>query len=213
MTAIFAKFKDAQFSGSGSALADVITPNDTPSDPDRLYSFYSSIDPANAASSIRYALFDDRSTGVKLPKQERAIWVDIFVALWKTAGELVKFEENPQRASWDRVFTCWKEFANLIIKGYVNCGFSAWTLPCLYVTGRYLRTFAIKADAEAEANPDVSKANFQEDVISDANKNKYLEEASRIINRIFTLCLHDRYAWSPAMFSLLISKFVFILNA
>lgn len=200
MTAIFAKFKDAQFNGSGSALADVITPIDTPSDSGRLYSFYHFTDTANAASDIRYALFDDRATGIKLPKQERTAWVDIFVAFWKTAGELLNFEENPQRASWNRVFACWKDFANLIIKGYSNCGFQAWTLPCLYVAGKYLRIFAIKADAEAEANPDASKANFQEDVISDANKNKNLEEASRIINRIFTLCLHDRYAWGPAVF-------------
>ncbi|EAS33906.3 PCI domain-containing protein [Coccidioides immitis RS] len=192
MTTLFAKFKDAQFSGSGSALADVITPIDTPADPDRLYSFYHFTNSTNATLDIRYALLDDRSTGTKLPKLEANAWTDIFVAFWKTAGELVKFEENPNKASWNRVFVCWKEVASLVIKGYSSCGFQAWTLPCLYVTGKYLRIFAIKADAQTEAEPEASKGDFQEDVVSDVHKHKNLEEASRIINRMFTLCLHDR---------------------
>ncbi|EEP81756.1 COP9 signalosome complex subunit 12 [Uncinocarpus reesii 1704] len=192
MTALFAKFKDAQFTGSGSALADVITPANTPAEPDRLDSFYHFTDSMNVASDVRYALLDDRSTGSRLPKLEGNAWADIFVTFWKVAGELVKFEENPTKASWNRVFVCWKEFSNLMIKGYSSCGFQAWTLPCLYVTGKYLRAFAIRADAETEGSPDASRGNFQEDVVSDVHKNKNLEDASRVINRMFTLCLHDR---------------------
>ncbi|WEW58309.1 COP9 signalosome (CSN) subunit [Emydomyces testavorans] len=192
MTALFAQFRDAQFSGSGAALADVLTPADTPSQPDRLSSFYHFTDSINVASDVRYALLDDRLTGTKFPKLEGNAWVDIFVAFWKTAAELVKFDEHPEKASWNHVFACWKEVANLVIKGYSSCGFQAWTLPCLYVNGKYLRTFAIKADAESEASPEAPKSSFQEDVVSDVHRNKSLEEASRIINRMFTLCLHDR---------------------
>ncbi|KKZ65906.1 hypothetical protein GX50_07621 [[Emmonsia] crescens] len=192
MSAIFAEFKEAQQVGSGSALAATITPVAPPNDPERLRTFYYFTNLANAQPDIRYGLLQDRSTGIKLPKQEANAWVEVFVAFWKAVAEIVEVEESPQTGSWTKVFNAWKQVANLLIRGYTNGGFQAWTLPCLYVVGRYLRLFAMEADSNTSQDSDTFNNGFQDDVISDASKNAKLEESSQIINRMFTLCLHDR---------------------
>lgn len=80
---------------------------------------------------------------------------------------------------------------NQLIRGYSNFGFESWTVPCLYVTGKYLRIFAIKADQESDATSDNSPS-YQDDIDADSGKNKNLEDAGRVLNRIFSLCLNDR---------------------
>ena len=85
----------------------------------------------------------------------------------------------------------------LLVRGYTNCGFEAWTVPCLYVVGKYMRVFAIKAD-EGAAHSNGSVTNFQDDFNPEAEKNEKLEDAARQLNRIFTICLSDRLARSPA---------------
>ncbi|EEH47790.1 uncharacterized protein PADG_03874 [Paracoccidioides brasiliensis Pb18] len=192
MSAIFAEFKAAQLVGSGSALAATITPVASPKDPDRLRDFYYFTNAANVQSDVRFAVLQDRSTGIKLPKQEGNAWVDVFVAFWKAVAEIVEIEESPQTGSWNKVFNAWKQVANLLIRGYTNGGFQAWTLPCLYIVGRYLRIFAMEADSCTSQDLDTFNDSFRDDVVSDASKNAKLEESSQIINRMFTLCLHDR---------------------
>ncbi|PGH00783.1 hypothetical protein AJ80_09122 [Polytolypa hystricis UAMH7299] len=190
---LFADFKQAQLVGSGSALAATLCPAAPAKDPERFHAFYYSINRANVFSDIRYGLLQDRATGIKLPKQEGNTWVEIFSAFWKVAGELVLFEESPgQKGSWTQVFKAWKELANLLIRGYSSGALQAWTLPCLYMVGAYLREFAIKADTETTKDSVTFNEGFQDDVVADSSKNAMLEEASRIINRMFTLCLHDR---------------------
>lgn len=82
---------------------------------------------------------------------------------------------------------------NQLIRGYTNCGFEAWTVPCLYVAGKYMRIFAIKAD-EATGNNTGPITTFQDDFNSEAEKNEKLEDAARQLNRIFQICLADRCA-------------------
>ncbi|EEH11333.1 COP9 signalosome complex subunit [Histoplasma capsulatum G186AR] len=192
MRTIFIEFKEAQHTGIGSALAATITPVAPPSDPDRLRNFYYFTNFAKVQSDIRYALLQDRSTGVKLSKQEGNAWVEVFVAYWKAVAEIVEIEESPQTGNWTKVFNAWKQVANLLIRGYTNGGFQAWTLPCIYVVGRYLRIFAMEADASTSQDSDTFNNGFQDDVISDSSKHAKLEDSSQIINRMFTLCLHDR---------------------
>lgn len=81
---------------------------------------------------------------------------------------------------------------NSLIRGYTNCGFEAWTVPCLYVAGKYIRIFAIKAD-EAVGDDTVVASNFEDDFSSEADKNEKLEDAARVLNRMFQICLSDRY--------------------
>lgn len=193
MKSVFHQFKQAQLDGSGTALAESLTPTTSAQNPVRLRSFYYFTDSVNASSDIRYALLHDRSTGSKLPKQEANAWVDIFVAFWKSAGELVKINEFPEKGSWTKVFIAWKELSTLLIRGYSTLGLQAWTLPCLYVVGKYLRIFAIKADAETVQDSTAYNGAFGDDVITDSAKSARLEETSQVVNRMFTLCLHDRY--------------------
>lgn len=80
---------------------------------------------------------------------------------------------------------------NALIRGYTNCGFEAWTVPCLYVAGKYMRIFAIKADETASTNT-VSFNNYQDEINPDSEKNEKLEDAARVLNRIFNICLSDR---------------------
>lgn len=93
------------------------------------------------------------------------------------------------QASWTKVFESWKEFSLALIRGYTNFGFEAWTVPCLYVAGKYLRIFAIKADEGAATTTTVT--NF-DDFNPEAGQNEKLEDAARLLNRIFQLCLADR---------------------
>lgn len=92
----------------------------------------------------------------------------------------------------------WKEVANQLIRGYTNCGFEAWTVPCVYVIGKYLRIFAIKAD-EGASNGTGTATVFGDDFNPDAEKNEKLEDAARILNRIFSNFLSDRCVllWKP----------------
>ena len=82
--------------------------------------------------------------------------------------------------------------ANELLRGYNNAGFEAWTIPCLYVTGKYLRIFAIKADSELEKSVAFG-ADFQDDFDPEGGKNDKLEDAARVLNRMFQSCITDRY--------------------
>ena len=79
----------------------------------------------------------------------------------------------------------------MLHRGYTNCNFESWTIPCLYVVGKYLRVFAIKAD-EGLSNDNATSSGFQDDFNPESEKNEKLEDAARQLNRIFNLCLSDR---------------------
>lgn len=95
------------------------------------------------------------------------------------------------QASWTKAYEAWKELVNQLLRGYNTCGFEAWTVPCLYVAGKYIRIFAIKADEGMTSNTNAT-TNFQEDLDPEAEKNEKLEDAARVLNRIFQSCLADR---------------------
>lgn len=196
MSALFADFKRAQKLESGPLLAATLHPVAPPRNPGLLRSFYNLSNPTDVPADIRFYLLQDRSTSVKLPKQEGKAWVEIFVALWKTVGEVLKTEDSTQKGSWAAVFEAWKEVVNLLIRAYSSPGLQAWTVPCLYVAGKYLRKFAIKADSEGSQGDSLAfDGGFQDDDVG-FEKNAKLGEAARVINRMFTLCLSDRYVFT-----------------
>ncbi|KAL2868831.1 protein csn12 [Aspergillus lucknowensis] len=215
MSSILQDFEDGQRHGSGPRLALALTPVDTPQDPDRLKSFYSFSNSAQISASLRYYLC--QTCGLKIPKQELNAWIDILSAYWKAVGEILQFNEFPSRASWVRVFDNWKEVANLLIRAYSNSGFENWTIPCLYVVGKYLRIFASKADAETSSQGSV--AYLQDDASTDFGKDAKTEEAARVLNRMFTLCLNDRAPidesrkWGVYYMTNLLFKTYFKINA
>ena len=46
------------------------------------------------------------------------------------------------------MYEAWKELTLQVIRGYTHYEFENWTIPCLYVAGKYLLLFAIRADQE-----------------------------------------------------------------
>lgn len=197
MASIFADFHEGQRVGSGHLLASCLAPIDTTQNPRRLQSFAQLSNHQTISADVRFHLLQDRSAIVKLPKAEGNAWVEVFVALWTTVRELLSIEHALPHASWSKTFDAYKEVCNLLIRGYSSHGFQAWTVPCLYVTGKYLRLFAMQADAEAKSKETVSFGDgFSDDVIGNFGKNEKLEQAAWVINRMFTLCLSDRCAHS-----------------
>ncbi|KZF22058.1 COP9 signalosome complex subunit 12 [Xylona heveae TC161] len=192
MQRVFETFKQAQRIGSGPLLSSTLSPVAPPEDPNRLYDIYTSSNETRIISDARSAIIYQQ-TGYKLSKAEGNAWVDIYAAYWKAVGQVIATETDARAGTWSAVYDAWKELANLLIKGYQSADFEAWTLPCLYVTGKYLRTFAIKADDQARRRGTVTfSSGFQDDIVSDYGKNDKLEDAARVINRIFTLCISDR---------------------
>jgi COP9 signalosome complex subunit 12 len=194
MDDLFRDFQQAHLAGSGPLLSTTLIPIAPADDPSRLRRLALSSSTFQIQADIRAGLLAHSKTEVRFSKSEGNAWVDVFTAYWKAVWEIVAIEEGGS-SSWTAVYDGWKEVTNSLIKGYSSAGFEAWTVPCLYVAGRYLRIFAIKADEHASGAKALSYDDgMQEDIAGDLCKNERLEDAARIINRIFTLCISDRYA-------------------
>ncbi|KAL5339095.1 hypothetical protein BJX70DRAFT_178609 [Aspergillus crustosus] len=218
MVSILRDFEAGQRNFAGPPLAAALTPVDTPEDPNRLKAFYNFSNAAQISTSLRYHL--SHISGVRIPKQELNAWVDIFSVYWKAVGEIVKFDISPSHASWNKVFDTWRDLANLLHRAYSNSGFENWTIPCLYVVGKYLRFFASKADAETSSRGYGAYSDgFQDDEAANSGKDAKTEEAARVLNRFFTLCLNDRAEldksrkWGVYYMTNLLFKTYFKINA
>lgn len=201
MDAIFDEFAEANLNTAGYALAATISPEPPAHDPARLYNFYRGTNLHSAQGDLRYKLKYNPKLNF-FDKQESEAWLEVFVAFHKFTGVLLSAEEaqNTGReveARWGDVYEIWKEVVNALIKGYQSGNFDAWTIPCLYVAGRYLRVFAIKADDNAalqKGNGFAFAGGIQEeDAFGTGGKHQNLEDAARQINKIFGLCVSDRY--------------------
>lgn len=192
MSVIFADFHEAQRLGNGRLLASCLAPTITDQNPRRLEAYAQLSNHQTVSADVRYHLFQT-SGSVKLPKPEANAWVDIFVALWKCIKEIVAMQHGTA-GDWAKAFDAYKEVCTLLIRGYTNNGFQAWTVPCLYTTGDCLRIMAMKADREGKGkeNGDVFANGFTDDIMGTSNKNERLEQAAWVINRMFTICLSDR---------------------
>jgi hypothetical protein len=94
------------------------------------------------------------------------------------------------------VYESWKEFTSAVHRGYTNYGFEAWTIPCLYVAGKYLQLFAIKSDEERNATAqETNGMEFRDDFDPETEKHQQLRDCEQQLKRIFTLCLSDRYVF------------------
>ena len=196
MDSIYIHFQLAHIEQSGPLLAETLSPEASVEDPNRLRSIVHSSTISSIQQDVRLGLLSHTNTKVRFTKAEGNTWVDVYIAYWKAIGEIVSAQDttNPQ---WGGVYDAWKEVTNALIRGYSGPGFESWTIPCLYITGRYLRIFAIKADACARnTNRGITSTTLEDDIDADFSKNKNLEDAARLLNRIFNLCVSDRYAVS-----------------
>jgi hypothetical protein len=174
-----------------------------------VYDFARSSSSSKIEADIRYVTVYNNA--LSLSKTDARAWQDVYVAYWKFAQEYISTETTATKSrangsrgktpagtepQWARIYDVWKDVVNTIIRGYSSSAFGAWTLPCLYVAGKYLRTFAIKADEQAARTKGsvTFNAGFQDDVVGALGKNDKLEDAARQINRIFSLCISDRFA-------------------
>ncbi|KAF2100899.1 COP9 signalosome complex subunit 12 [Rhizodiscina lignyota] len=220
MDAHLSQIREALRSQDGYALAAALTPAAPANDPTRLHTLYRDDITLNAVQAeIRHAVtYHD---GVKLSKAERTAWTEVFGNHWKAIVEIVNAEQGRERdSSWTKAFEAWKEVLNALIRGYQTSVFEAWSIPCLYVGGNYLRKFAIKADKQAEIQQGsvTFNAGFQDDIVGALDQHETLEEAGRQINRIYTLCITDRAPleesrkWGVYYVTNLLFKTYFMLN-
>lgn len=178
----------------GYILSETLSPDLVP---ETLQIIWRSTNYHDARSFIRRNLNNSLPHKVKLSKDELDGWADIYLSYWKTAGEILAVQGQGGapggKPSWAKVYETWKELASHLIRGYQSYGFEAWTIPCLYIVGKYLRVFSIKADAERDGNSaENGDAVFQDDFDPEMEQHKHLEDCARQLNRIFNLCLNDR---------------------
>lgn len=197
MDDIFETFRQGVREEKGYLLASSLTPEVSIGNPHRLHAFFSASNSSKIETDIRYAIIYNND--VRLTKAEGKAWLEVFVCYWKAIGELLAAEELSQQgrdnnSGWAKVYEAWREVVNTLIRGYQAGTFEAWTIPCLYTAGKYLRLFAIKADEQAERQKGsvTFNAGFQDDVVGSLGKHEKLEDAARQINRMFSLCISDR---------------------
>lgn len=219
MSSIFKEFHQAQRTGDGRLLAACLAPINTLSEPHRLYAFTQISNYQTIQADIRHQILQN-SNAFKLPKAEANTWIDIFVALWKSAKELLLLEYN-KGGDWGVALKSYKEVCTLLVRGYTNFGLQAWTVPCLYMTGKYLRMIAIKADAEHDRsanNGNIFTNGLSDDIVGSTNKNEKLEEAARTLQQMFNVCRTDdsdiaeSRKWAIYSMSNLLFKTFFKLN-
>ncbi|KAL9063928.1 MAG: hypothetical protein Q9157_008030, partial [Trypethelium eluteriae] len=198
MDTVLYEFRTAIRTSNASLLASTITPAPPAHDPGRLYAILRSTNSYSIEADVRYGLMQNNRE-ISLTKARSAAWLDVYIAYYKVVVVLLDAEEKTNQgklleADWNRVYEAWKELVTTLIKGFNAGHFEGWTTPCLYVAVRCLREFAIKAD---EANTRTKGAitfnsGLQDDVVGALDKNDKLEDAARVINRIFGLCISDR---------------------
>lgn len=203
MDYILHNFTSAHQYRNGYQLASSITP----ANPNDLHAIATtSPDSDSVIADIRYATI--YSSTIPFSRPEAEAWFNILAAYHNAVCAIVAAEEavaqiGEQSASAadrrNEVYRAWWTVADTLIKGYTGgARFASWTIPCLYVAGKYLRLFAIKADeaaAQASSNGEaVTGAGgvaYDEDLDVDS-ENEKLQDAARLINRIFACCIGDR---------------------
>ena len=198
MDSLMRQFADAQMVLNGPSLAQTLTPIAPPDEPGRLRSFALTPHHAIQTELQDRILYDQR---LPISTVEANAWVEVYTAFWNATGYLIVAEETsgPGRKTqvpWSKIYEAWKELAITLIRGYTSgsTGFPAWTVPCLYVAGKYLRIFAIKADdlSVLKDGTVTFSSGYQDDVVEDS-ANKNLSDAASVLTRIFQLCISDRY--------------------
>ncbi|KAK3942158.1 COP9 signalosome complex subunit 12 [Diplogelasinospora grovesii] len=196
MDVLFGDFADAQANRDGYQLSRTLSP-DLPHD--RLRALWKSCNAHDVKNVLKRNIQNSASGLNRLSHDETQGWVEVYYHYWKAVGELLALQEpsakSPQ-ASWTKVYEVWRDMLSGLIRGYNNHGFEAWTIPCLYVAGKHLRVFAIRADKERNNNNNSSfnapGQNFQDDFDPESEQAQQLEDCARQLNRIFNLCLSDR---------------------
>jgi len=194
MQAALVPFHQALASGLAQPVADFFSPVAPAHDPGRLYDFYRASSDEKIEGDVVYAL-EQRMN----PKKAKASpWVDIIATYWRAVKEIIKTDEAANLGKLNErqylaVYDTWKDLTSIFIKHISGGLLPAWAIFTLYFTANHLRKIAIKADEQlAKSKPAALNTGYSDDIVSTAPQNQKLEEAARVFNRIFALCLGDR---------------------
>jgi hypothetical protein len=198
MQAALEPFREAHDAENAWGVAACISPTAPRDNPGRLYDFYRASNEHQVENDIRSTLKYSKFS--RIPPKEASAWTEIFVAYWRAAGEILRAEEATNQGRLrDRqladVYEAWKELTTLISRHISNGTIPSWAIVCMYHAANHLRVFAIKADeqiAKAKGNVTFNQG-FQDDIVSTVAKSEKLEDAARVFNRMFALCLGDRF--------------------
>ncbi|KAF1998606.1 hypothetical protein P154DRAFT_523882 [Amniculicola lignicola CBS 123094] len=196
MEAALEPFREAYASEQPWLVAQFLSPLVRPEDAGRLYDFIRSSNEHQIEGDIRYALKYSRRS--RMTPAESSAWTDIFVCYWKAVAEILRAEEafNQSRLGERQlvtVYEAWKELSTTIMKYISNGGIPSWNIVVMYISANHLRVFAIKADEQLAKLKDVTfNTGFSDDIVSTGPRNVKLEEAARVFNKMFALCLGDR---------------------
>ncbi|KAI1338325.1 PCI domain-containing protein [Xylariaceae sp. FL0016] len=187
------QFRVAYAAMKGDQLAETLHP-DIQNYSSRLQSMWDRGDLRSATADLNFLFYQDQAR-LRLSKEETQGWFEIYLSYWKAVGELLAAEglRRDKKGSWASVYQAWKDMTLHVIRGYTNFGFENWTIPCLYVAGKFLRLYAMRADVEKGNNSDDTTMNgFQDDFDPESEENKYLEDSTGHLTKIFQICLTDR---------------------
>jgi hypothetical protein len=201
MQAALQPFHEAYASGLAQPVADFLSPIAPAHDPGRLYDFYRASSEEKIEGDVRYALKNGKNT--RISNKEAGAWVDIIAGYWRAVKEIIKTDELANQGKLNErqyvaVYDTWKDLTSSFIKHISGGLLPAWAIFTLYFTANHLRKIAIKADEQlAKSKPATLSTGYSDDIVSTAPQNQKLEEAARVFNRIFALCLGDRCALLP----------------
>ncbi|KAI6783149.1 Protein CSN12 [Emericellopsis cladophorae] len=192
MNELFEDFAKARQARNGYELAQTLSPVPPTNKPHRLIRVSQSTNSHSVKGDIKHYIKTSVSHRGKLSQDALTGWVEVYAAYWKAIEEILAGEHG--KSSWNKVYEAWKDLTSMLVRGYNNFGFEAWTIPSLYMVGKYLRLFAIKADAEPKRRTPAHQGFMLigDDFDPDAEKQSQLRDAEQHLKRIFSLCLTDR---------------------
>lgn len=209
MNELFEDFAKAHAMQNGYILAQTLSPVPPPDQPHLLRSISQSTNSHSVKGDIRHFIKTKTSHRRSLDKDETNGWIEVYAAYWKAVGEIQEGESgrvrcpgdmsrlrfDTQQSTWTKAYEAWRDLTSVLIRGYNSFGFEAWTIPSLYMVGKYLRLFAIKSDEErsrSSVDPAAGATIMQDDFDPEQEKQQQLRDCEQHLKRIFTLCLNDR---------------------
>ncbi|KAF1914264.1 hypothetical protein BDU57DRAFT_288719 [Ampelomyces quisqualis] len=196
MQAALAPFEDAYATRLSQPIAEFLSPVPPVHDPGRLYDFYRASNDDKVVGDVRYALKYNKRT--RMGQKESDAWVDIIVGYWRAVKQIILSDEAVNQGrlgdqQYLAVYDAWKDLTSSFIKHISGGALPAYAIFTLYFTANHLRKIAIKADAYlAKAKPATSLNSLSDDIVPQTARSEKLEEAARVFNRVFALCLGDR---------------------
>ncbi|EFQ94777.1 hypothetical protein CFE70_010297 [Pyrenophora teres f. teres 0-1] len=196
MQAALEPFHQAYASGLVEHVSAFFSPIPPSQDPGRLYEFYRASSEDKVEGDVRYGFRYNKNT--RMTNKESGAWIEIISCFWRAINQVIKADEAANQGrlgehQYIAVYDTWKDLTSNLIKHITAGVLPSWAIFVLYSTANHLRKIAIKADEHlAKSKSATLNTSFSDDIVTTVPQNQKLEEAARVFNRIFALCLGDR---------------------